>query len=135
MQSVTSCLLTSLPGLGSVKNGLALLIFFFILSMPLTAAESSREFLPTRTCCQQLSCSPPCPADPLQPHRQVAPETQHGNSAFLLNLRSFNALLFCSGSGYNLLFTNGRKKEEMPTWESGQWTFQRGSAFGVGANS
>lgn len=27
------------------------------------------------------------------------------------------------------------RKVEMPTWESGQWTFQRDNAFGMRANS
>lgn len=66
--------------------------------------------MPTQTCCRQLSCSPPHPADPPRPHRQVAPETQHGNSALLLKLRSFNALPLCSGSVYQLLLTNEREK-------------------------
>lgn len=29
----------------------------------------------------------------------------------------------------------GGRKVEMPTWESEQWTFQRGNAFGMRANS
>lgn len=117
---------------GSCKKWVGFFNFYFYFIFAVNSCRVLTE-VPAHT--KLLSCSLPCPTDPLQPHGQVVPETQHRNSALLLNLRSFNHSLSVVEVVVSFYLQMGARKVVVPPWKSGQWSFQRGNAFGMRANS
>lgn len=107
--SIVSHLSTEESARSGIRKNQPGLVGFFILSLPLTPAEFSHEFLPTWAFVSSCPAAPHAP-QALCSHIGKWPQRPSTETALLLNLRSFCALPFCSGSGYKLLPTNGREK-------------------------